>query len=211
MKFLVIDTETTWSDRVMSIGVVLSDEDMWPLESAYYVLAPEYMEGGLYSHALAHERAKDPIVCTRREAMQDILNMCLKHNVTRIFAYNALFDKSHLPELSCLEWYDIMRLAAYIQYNPCWGYFGRTGRISKRTMPFWTPLTNWKSCADLGIRLKPTLNCNLAVAVRKQQPIEETKKITARDVRQKSGALGDGHQVKLAVFSPFISMCYPNS
>ena len=82
----------------MSIGVVLSDEDMRPLESAYYVLAPEYMEGGLYSHALAHERAKDPIVCTRREAMQDILNMCLKHNVTRIFAYNALFDKSHLPE-----------------------------------------------------------------------------------------------------------------
>ena len=134
MKFLVIDTETTWSDRVMSIGVVLSDEDMRPLESAYYILAPEYMEGGLYSHALSHERAKDPIVCTRREAMQDILNMCLKHNVTRIFAYNALFDKSHLPELSCLEWYDIMRLAAYIQYNPMIPHGAplfRTGRLKQ--------------------------------------------------------------------------------
>lgn len=24
----------------------------------------------------------------------------------------------HLPELNGLEWYDIMRLAAYVQYNP---------------------------------------------------------------------------------------------
>lgn len=35
----------------------------------------------------------------------------------KLFAYNASFDKRHLPEYSEYEWYDIMRLAAYRQYN----------------------------------------------------------------------------------------------
>lgn len=35
----------------------------------------------------------------------------------KLFAYNACFDKKHLPEYSGYEWYDIMRLAAYRQYN----------------------------------------------------------------------------------------------
>ena len=36
--------------------------------------------------------------------------------VTKIFAYNACFDRNHLPELRSYQWFDIMRLAAY---NPC--------------------------------------------------------------------------------------------
>lgn len=32
--------------------------------------------------------------------------------------YNARFDRNHLPELRSFDWYDIMRLAAYRQYNP---------------------------------------------------------------------------------------------
>ena len=35
-----------------------------------------------------------------------------------IFAYNAKFDYSYLPELHGFEWYDIMQKAAYRQYNP---------------------------------------------------------------------------------------------
>ena len=51
-KFLVIDTETTWSDRVMSIGAVVADAyDMRPLATKYYILDPEYMAGGMYSSA----------------------------------------------------------------------------------------------------------------------------------------------------------------
>ena len=34
-----------------------------------------------------------------------------------IFSYNAHFDKRHLPELNRCTWCDIMRLAAYKQYN----------------------------------------------------------------------------------------------
>ncbi len=35
----------------------------------------------------------------------------------KLFAYNASFDRNHLPEYRDYEWYDIMRLAAYRQYN----------------------------------------------------------------------------------------------
>jgi len=41
-----------------------------------------------------------------------------KHGIASIFAYNACFDRNHLPELRDFDWYDIMRLAAYRQYNP---------------------------------------------------------------------------------------------
>jgi hypothetical protein len=35
-----------------------------------------------------------------------------------VFAYNASFDRNHLPELRSFRWFDIMRLAAYRQFNP---------------------------------------------------------------------------------------------
>jgi hypothetical protein len=56
------------------------------------------------------------------------------HAVNAIFAYNAGFDYRHLPELSRFAWFDIMRLAAYKQYNPkippCADCFG-TGRLKR--------------------------------------------------------------------------------
>ena len=83
-KFLVIDTETTWSDRVMSIGAVIADAyDMRPLETKYYILNPEYMAGGMYSSALGHKRAGKPMICSREEAMTDLLNTCSRHNITQ--------------------------------------------------------------------------------------------------------------------------------
>ena len=34
-----------------------------------------------------------------------------------MFAYNASFDKNLLKELTTYNWFDIMRIAAYKQYN----------------------------------------------------------------------------------------------
>ena len=51
-----------------------------------------------------------------------------------MFAYNAAFDYRHLPELSHLSWYDIMKVAAYRQHNPriphCAECYG-TGRLKR--------------------------------------------------------------------------------
>lgn len=132
-KFAVVDTETTWIDTVMSVGVVIAVAvDMHPVETAYFVLAPEFSVGGMYENALFHVRAGKPVICSRREAMQQIVALCQKHGVDCIFAYNALFDKGHLPELCRMNWFDIMRLAAYVQYNrkiPHGAPLYRTGRL----------------------------------------------------------------------------------
>ena len=118
-RFAVIDTETNWVDRVMSIGTVIADTDtLETVDAKYHVLPIECQVGGMYESTLFIETPVAPILCTRAEAIADLQSWFRSHGVTAIFAYNACFDRNHLPELRSFDWYDIMRLAAYRQYNP---------------------------------------------------------------------------------------------
>ena len=50
-KFAVIDTETNWYDKVMSIGVVVADsKTKIKMDSVYYIIDPEYRVGGMYAN-----------------------------------------------------------------------------------------------------------------------------------------------------------------
>lgn len=116
-KFAVIDTETNWNDEVMSIGVVVADvRSKKEIDSVYYIIDPEYRVGGMYSNELQFGEKK-AYVTNRRQALKEIKEWLNNYGVRKLFAYNACFDKKHLPEYSGYEWYDIMRLAAYHQYN----------------------------------------------------------------------------------------------
>lgn len=118
-KFAVIDTETNWADQVMSIGTVIADMDTFEaVEAKYHILPIECEIGGMYYDTLFMETPVKPILCTRAEAITDLRAWFRQHGVRSIFAYNACFDRNHLPELRDFDWYDIMRLAAYRQYNP---------------------------------------------------------------------------------------------
>lgn len=47
-KFAVIDTETNWSDEVMSTGLVIAEaKSMKRIDSLYYIIDPEYRVGGM--------------------------------------------------------------------------------------------------------------------------------------------------------------------
>ncbi|MBE6934594.1 MAG: hypothetical protein E7462_06070 [Ruminococcaceae bacterium] len=117
--FAVIDTETNWVDRVMSIGTVIADCDTFqPVDMKYHVLTPEYEIGGMYENELFSDPNRMPVICSRAEALNAILCWLSGFGVTDIYAYNASFDRNHLPELSSLVWHDIIRIAAYRQYNP---------------------------------------------------------------------------------------------
>ena len=117
-KFIVLDTETTWDNRLMSIGAVIVDAVTYKqLDTKYYILTPEYMAGGMYSHALSIKGIQEPLVCSREKAIKNLIENFALHNVNSIFAYNASFDYAHLPELARFNWHDIMRIAAYAQYN----------------------------------------------------------------------------------------------
>ena len=57
-----------------------------------------------------------------------------ENNVQSIFAYNAKFDYGHLNELSGFKWYDIIKVAAYKQYNskiPLNAECCKTGRLKR--------------------------------------------------------------------------------
>lgn len=134
-KFAVIDTETNWADQVMSIGTVIADTDTFDaIEGKYHILPIECQIGGMYESTLFIETPVQPILCTRAEAIADLQVWFQTHNVRSIFAYNACFDRNHLPELWDYGWYDIMRLAAYRQHNskiPAEADCCSTGRLKR--------------------------------------------------------------------------------
>lgn len=118
-NFVVIDTETNWGDAVMSIGAIVADSETFqPITSKYYIITPEHRVGGMFSNTLFFEDERLNLECSRKKALHDLINCFEVNGVTDIFAYNASFDFRHLPELSSFSWHDIMRLAAYRQYNP---------------------------------------------------------------------------------------------
>ena len=117
-RFAVIDTETNWADRVMSIGAVIADTDtLQIIDAKYHVLTPEYLVGGMYESTLFSDPELPPVMCSREDALGELMDWFCEHDVHSLFAYNACFDRNHLPELRGFDWYDIMRLAAYRQYN----------------------------------------------------------------------------------------------
>ena len=131
----VIDTETNWYDQVMSIGVVLAEADTLRLAAAkYYVLEPEAAVGGMYTGAMGIQNPEKINHCTREAAMGDLCRWLRASGVEQMFAYNAVFDRTHLPELAWLAWYDILRVAAYRQTNwaiPAGAECCRTGRLKR--------------------------------------------------------------------------------
>ena len=49
-KLVVIDTETTWGDAVMSVGIVIADAVTFELiDKWYYILTPFKDHGGMYT------------------------------------------------------------------------------------------------------------------------------------------------------------------
>lgn len=133
--FAVIDTETNWADQVMSLGAVIADGDTFrPMAAKYYVLTPECTIGGMYSDVLFLDTSTAPVLCTRAKAMEDFARWLRLQGVTSLFAYNAGFDRNHLPELRCFTWHDIMALAIYRQHNPKispWADLCSTGRLKR--------------------------------------------------------------------------------
>ncbi len=134
-KFAVIDTETTWGDAVMSIGIAIAESVTFELiDKRYYILTPFKNHGGMFTSALYVNNIKPDLECPREKAMNNLRRLLAAHDVTSIFAYNATFDYRHLPELRHLDWHDIMKMAAYRQHNPkipsCAECYG-TGRLKR--------------------------------------------------------------------------------
>ena len=133
--FAVIDTETNWNDEVMSIGVVIADAvDFEPVDKKYYILSPECDTGGIYSDVMLVKGVRVDVLGLRKDVLKHFKSVLEKYNVSSLFAYNANFDCKHLCELKGYKWFDIMKLAAYRQYNkaiPVNADCCKTGRLKR--------------------------------------------------------------------------------
>ena len=99
-NFAVIDTETTWGDKVMSIGVVIADANSKKvIDAKYFLIDPECKQGGMYSGALRMSGIEETITDSRANVLTAIDGWLKEHKVNRLLAYNASFDRNHLPEL----------------------------------------------------------------------------------------------------------------
>ncbi len=115
----VIDTETNWNDEVMSVGIIAADAmKLKKIDEVYFILDPEYKTGGMFENVLFIKPVSANLICSRKVMTDQICRWFRSMNIDSLFAYNAAFDKKHLPELCGYEWYDIMKTAAYRQYNP---------------------------------------------------------------------------------------------
>lgn len=116
--FAVVDVETNWYNQVMSVGIVIGDcDDFSAVDCRYYVIAPEYEAGGMYSSVLFGVSKELTEICARKEAVNGITALLANYGVSDILAYNAPFDCKCLPELSGYTWRDILPVAANRNYN----------------------------------------------------------------------------------------------
>ena len=133
--FAVIDTETTWDNKLMSIGIVIADSVTFEaVDKRYYILLPYKNHGGMYTNSLYINGVYPDLESTRKSCINELKKFLADYKVQKIFAYNALFDYGHLAELQYFEWFDIMKIAAYRQYNkkiPDYADCYKTGRLKR--------------------------------------------------------------------------------
>ena len=73
MNFAVIDTETTWSYKVMSIGIAIAYGETQELITAgYYLITPECKEGGMYSDRLYMKDVDEILTSNRASVLEEI-------------------------------------------------------------------------------------------------------------------------------------------
>ena len=98
-RFAVIDTETNWNNQVMSIGVLIARcRNFERTDSRYYILPKEEKVGGMYSKSM-RSTTHEILTGHRVEVIDDLKSVLDSNGVDDLFAYNASFDKKHLPEL----------------------------------------------------------------------------------------------------------------
>ena len=134
-KFVIIDTETNFDDKVFSVGVVVADAKTYELLNAeYYIITNNLNVPGVYTNSLWLKHDFETHQCLYNEAMNSIKRTLDSENINNIFAYNASFDYNHLPKLHDYYWFDIMKVAAYKQHNkhlPKDAEYCSTGRLKR--------------------------------------------------------------------------------
>lgn len=140
VMFALIDVETSYSNNIISIGIVISDDISFkPRSFKYYRILEHENVPAMFTYAMelgdfSLNPSEYEIKASYLDVIEKIKELLSNNKVKHLFAYNASFDKGHLPELREYYWHDIMEKAAYRQTNkkiPANSEFYGTGRLKK--------------------------------------------------------------------------------
>ena len=136
MKLIcVIDTETNYYNELMSVGAVILKSDNYEIiDKRYYVIQPAASLPSMFGYVLYLDDVRVSLEEKRDIIIKEFIKFLNDYEVVDLFAYNALFDQGILSELKNYNWYDIMQVAAYRQYNNAIPYTYecyKTGRLKK--------------------------------------------------------------------------------
>ena len=151
----IIDVETSFSNNLMSVGVVIADKESFEYISGFYgIIVPK--EYGMFSDAIYKfrvDKSKFNVKELNREScLAHVKEVLEENNVEYILGYNSGFDYRCLPELQEYKWIDIAKVAAYKTYNqfiPPQVEASKTGRIKKWSMEVVMQNTNRRSYMEL--------------------------------------------------------------
>ena len=138
MDFAVIDIETTYDNRLLSVGVIISNDMDFEPKSMYYYILNEGVPAP-YGDVVRHPRLKNyPEIKTQilseEKFHKEIIEIMEGYQINRVLAYNAGFDRARLPSLQGKDWSDIISKSAYKQSNPTLTEdmdFFKTGKLRK--------------------------------------------------------------------------------
>lgn len=132
-RICVIDSETNYDDEIISIGALIVDACCFDvIDSLYLIVYPECLKPAMFKDELNIKGVRVDLKDSRSKCLNRLNSFLESYGINDLFAYNAYFDYHHLSELNRYNWFDIMRIAAYKQYNPSLighGSFFSTGRL----------------------------------------------------------------------------------
>ena len=82
-RFAVIDTETNWENDVMSIGIVIAeDEQFEAIDYKYIILDEAARVGGMYTYAMLL-KGQNPELLKKKKAIEAIKAFLDTHGVEK--------------------------------------------------------------------------------------------------------------------------------
>lgn len=80
----VIDTETTWSGAVMTVGIVIADASNYEIVGyKYYVIKEALREGGMFDYVV-HIKGINEEKVSRKKIADNISAFLMEHDVSSV-------------------------------------------------------------------------------------------------------------------------------
>ena len=114
----IIDAKLNFIDEIISIGIAIVDAKTFKVKTAEYFLVPEELIiDGFNNDNITIAHTYQTYFGAHKDIENHIRKLLNQYNITNIYTFNGKFIYRKLAGLQKYHWYDIIKVAAYKQYN----------------------------------------------------------------------------------------------